>query len=151
MIGSREDAEDITQDTFLLAFRNLKDLREQDRFEQWLFRIARNEVYKRQRKARFKPDSLDDSDRGILRVLKSEDSAGNPENRMLSAELGKKVRAVFDSLPMKYKETLVLATLQGMDYQEISRILGRGLSSVKTDVYRARLILSEKLRKYSNP
>jgi len=151
MIGSREDAEDITQDTFLLAFRNLKDLREQDRFEQWLFRIARNEVYKRQRKARFKTDSLDDSDRGILRVLKSEDSAGNPENRMLSAELGKKVRAVFDSLPMKYKETLVLATLQGMDYQEISRILGRGLSSVKTDVYRARLILSEKLRKYSNP
>jgi len=148
MTGSREDAEDITQDTFLLAFRSLKDLREQDHFEQWLYRIARNEVYKRQRKAKFKPDSLDDSDRGFLRILRSEDSAGDPESRMLSAELGRKVKAVFDSLPVRYKETLVLATLQGMNYEEISRILGRGLSSVKTDIYRARLIISEKLRKY---
>jgi RNA polymerase sigma-70 factor, ECF subfamily len=151
MIGSREDAEDITQDTFFLAFQNLKDLREHAHFEQWLYRIARNEIYKRQRKIRFKPDSLDDSEKGISRVLKSVDSAGNPESRLLSAELGEKVKAVFDALPIRYKETLVLATLQGMNYQDISQILGRSLSAVKTDIYRARLIISEKMRKYSNP
>jgi RNA polymerase sigma-70 factor (ECF subfamily) len=150
MVGSREDAEDITQDAFFLAFRNLKELREHAHFEQWLYRIARNEVYKRQRKLKFKTDSLDDSDNGFSRVLKSADMAGNPENRMLSAELGKKVKAILDALPMRYKETLVLATLQNLNYQDISQIQGRSLSAVKTDIYRARIIISEKMRKYSN-
>jgi RNA polymerase sigma-70 factor (ECF subfamily) len=76
--------------------------------------------------------------------------AGNPENRMLSAELGKKVKAILDALPMRYKETLVLATLQNLNYQDISQIQGRSLSAVKTDIYRARIIISEKMRKYSN-
>jgi RNA polymerase sigma-70 factor, ECF subfamily len=150
MVRSREDAEDVMQETFFLAFQNLKDLREHAHFEQWLYRIARNEVYKRQRKIKFKADSLDDSERDFSRVLKSTDSTGDPENRMLSAELGKKVKAIFDELPIRYRETLVLATLQGLNYQDISQILGRSLSSVKTDVYRARLIISEKMQKYSN-
>ena len=149
MIGSREDAEDITQDTFFQAFRNLKDLREHGHFEQWLYRIARNEIYKRQRKAKHKPDSLDDSHKGILHILRSVDPASNPESRLLSAELGKKVKAVFHTLPVRYKEALVLATLQGLSYQAICRIQGRSLSSVKTDVYRARLLISEKMQKYS--
>jgi len=151
MIGSREDAEDITQDTFFLAYRNLRNLRKPGHFEQWLYRIARNEIYKRQRKAKHKPSSLDDTDKGILHVLKSADPAANPESRLLSAELGKKVAAVFHTLPMRYKETLILATLQGLSYQAICRIQGRNLSSVKTDVYRARLLMSEKMHKYSKP
>jgi RNA polymerase sigma-70 factor (ECF subfamily) len=150
LVGSHEDAEDITQDTFFLAFRNLRSLREHGHFEQWLYQIARNEIYKRQRKAKFKSSSLDDSHKGILNILKSADPGSNPESRMLSAELGTKLKAIFDTLPIRYRETLVLATLQGLSYQEISRILGRSLSAVKTDVYRARLILSEKIRKYSN-
>jgi RNA polymerase sigma-70 factor, ECF subfamily len=151
MVGSREDAEDITQDTFFLAFQKLKDLREHLHFEQWLYRIARNEIYKRQRKIKFKPDSLDDEEKGFSHILKSTDSEGNPENRMLSAELGRKAKAILNALPITYKETLVLATLQGLNYQDIAQIQGRSLSSIKTDVYRARLIISEKMRKYTNP
>ena len=148
LTGSREDAEDITQDTFFLAFRNLRNLRKIGRFEQWLYRIARNEVYKRQRKAKHKPSSLDDSHKGILDILKGADPGGNPESKLLSAELGEKVKAIFHALPMRYRETLVLATLHGLSYQAICRIQGRSLSSVKTDVYRARLLLSEKIGKY---
>jgi RNA polymerase sigma-70 factor (ECF subfamily) len=149
MTGSREDAEDITQDSFLLAFRNLRNLRNHGQFEQWLYRIARNEIYKKQRKAKHKPDSLDDAQKGSLHILRSADPESNPENRLLSTELGKKVKAVFHTLPLRYRETLVLATMQGLSYQAICRIQGRGLSSVKTDVYRARLLMSEKLRKDS--
>ncbi len=149
MIGSREDAEDIAQDTFLLAFRNLRSLRNHGHFEQWLYRIARNEIYKRQRKAKHKPDSLDDAQKGILHILRSADPGSNPENRLLSAELGEKVKAIFYTLPIRYRETLVLATLQGLSYQAICRIQGRSLSSVKTDIYRARLLMSEKIQRYS--
>jgi RNA polymerase sigma-70 factor (ECF subfamily) len=150
MVRSREDAEDITQDTFLLAFRNLRSLRKHGHFEQWLYRIARNEIYKRQRKAKHKSSSLEDSQKGIPQILRSEDPAGNPESRLLSAELGNKVKAIFHTLPLRYRETLVLATLQGLSYQAICQIQGRSLSSVKTDVYRARLLMSEKMQKYSN-
>jgi len=150
LVGSREDAEDITQEAFLQAYRNLKDLRDHAHFEQWLYKIARNEIYKSQRKTRLRPDSLDDAEKGIIHILKSPDPAGNPENKLLSGELGEKIKAIFRSLPMQYKETLVLATLQGLSYQEISGIMGRSLSSVKTDVYRARLMISEKMRKYSS-
>ena len=149
MVRSREDAEDITQDTFLLAFRGLRSLRNHSQFEQWLYRIARNEIYKKQRKSKHQSSSLEDSHKGILHILKSEDPAGDPESRLLSAELGNRVKAIFDTLPLRYRETLVLATLQGLSYQEICRIQGRSLSSVKTDVYRARLLMSEKIRKYS--
>jgi RNA polymerase sigma-70 factor, ECF subfamily len=147
MAGSREDAEDITQNTFFLAFRNLKSLREHDHFEQWLYKIARNEVYKKQRKWKFRQDSLDDEENGTIHILKSNDPAGNPEQRLISAELGKKIRTVFRKLPIQYKETLVLATLQEMSYQEISEIQGRSISSIKMDVHRARLIIAEKMRK----
>ncbi len=150
LVGSREDAEDITQEAFLLAYRNLKDLRDHAHFEQWLYRIARNEIYKNRRKAKLRPDSLDDAEKGILHMLKSADPASNPEDKLLSGELGEKIKAIFKSLPMQYKETLVLATLQGLSYQEISAITGRSLSAVKTEVYRARLMISEKMRKYSS-
>ena len=83
--------------------------------------------------------------------LPDPDPASNPESKLLSAELGRKVKTVFHTLPMRYKETLILATLQGLSYQAICRIQGRSLSSVKTDVYRARLLMSEKMQKYSKP
>jgi RNA polymerase sigma-70 factor (ECF subfamily) len=147
MTGQREDAEDITQNTFLLAFRNLKNLREHEHFEQWLYKIARNEVYKKGRKWKFRLDSLDDEDNKTIHILRSVDPAGDPENKLLSAELGDRIRKVFRKLPMQYKETLVLATLQGLSYQEISGILGRSVSSVKMDVHRARLMISEKIQR----
>ena len=147
MVGLREDAEDITQDTFFLAFQNLKGLREHANFEQWLYKIARNEIYKKGRKSAIRADSLDDANKGILHVLKNPNPAGNPENMLIAAELGEKIKKIFKTLPIQYKETLVLATLQGLNYQEISGILGRSISSVKTDIYRARLMISEKMEK----
>ncbi len=147
MVGVKEDAEDVTQNTFFLAYRNLKGLRELEHFEQWLYKIARNEVYKRHRKIKLRPDSLDDDENGLILVLKSPDLDGNPEHKLISAELGQKIRTVFKKLPIQYRETLILATLQGLSYQEISGIVGRSISSVKMDVHRARMIIAEKMRK----
>jgi len=56
-----------------------------------------------------------------------------------------------DSLPTKLREVFVLAVIQGMSYQEIAIVVGRSLVSVKTDVYRARLLVKEDLRKYLGP
>ncbi len=148
MVGSREDAEDITQDTFFLAYSNLKHLRDQSHFDPWMYRIARNEVYKKKRKVKIKPDSLDDAEKGIHQVLKSNSFESNPEDKLLSTELGTRFKEIFNSLPINYREALILATFQEMNYREISEIVGRSMSSVKMDIYRARMLLSEKMQKH---
>jgi RNA polymerase sigma-70 factor (ECF subfamily) len=148
MVSMKEDAEDITQEVFFLAYANLKHLRENANFEPWLYKIARNQVFKVKRKNKAKPESLDDEGRSIRETLKSSDSGGNPEGKLLSGELGGTIQTVLQSLPINYRETLMLATIHGLSYKDISVIMGRSLSSVKTDVYRARLIIADKMKKY---
>ena len=60
LVRLKEEAEDITQDAFVQAFQNLQGLKNPERFEQWLYRIARNEVYQRFRKRKRVEIPLDD-------------------------------------------------------------------------------------------
>src|SRR5262245_12282471 len=62
MVDNREDAEDLTQNVFLNAFHELRSLQDDGRFEPWLYRIARNEVYQAFRRKRGKHQMLDPTD-----------------------------------------------------------------------------------------
>jgi RNA polymerase sigma-70 factor (ECF subfamily) len=147
ILGSREDAEDVAQQTFLIAFRQLGSLRDPTQLESWIYRIARNEVYQRFRKK--KVGSLDDEENdGDVRELEEEGLHAQPEKHLLNEELRQVLQAVLDGLPIKLREVFVLAVVQGMSYQAITKVVGRSLLSVKTDIYRARLQVKEELRKY---
>lgn len=147
LLGSRDEAEDVAQQTFLNALRQLRTLRDAGQVESWIYRIARNEVYLRYR--RKKAVSLDDEE-VELDTGKLEESRlhANPEKLLLNVELGSVIQSVLNSLPAKLREVFVLAVIQGFSYQDIAGIVGRSLLSVKTDIYRARLLVKEELRKY---
>jgi RNA polymerase sigma-70 factor, ECF subfamily len=148
LLGSREEAEDVMQQTFLIALKQLGTLRDPAQLESWIYRIARNEVYQRFR--RKKADSLDEE------ILENEDANeprearlhANPEQALLNAELGQRLQAVLDGLPLKLREVFILAVVQEMSYKDISAVVGRSLLSVKTDIYRARLTAREELGRY---
>lgn len=148
LLGTREEAEDITQQTFLIALKQIKNLRDPSQLESWIYRIARNEVYQKFR--RKKIGSLEDE------ILESEDPNqprenrlhANPEKALLNAELGRRLQAVLDGLPLKLREVFILAVVQEMSYKDISAVVGRSLLSVKTDIYRARLTAREELGQY---
>jgi RNA polymerase sigma-70 factor (ECF subfamily) len=150
LLGSRDEAEDLTQQTFLIALKQLKNLRDPSQLESWIYRIARNEVYQKFR--RKKVGSLEEE------VLDSEDPIeprenrlhANPEQALLNAELGQRLQAVLDGLPLKLREVFILAVVQEMSYKDISAVVGRSLLSVKTDIYRARLTAREELGRYVN-
>ena len=150
LLGSREEAEDLTQQTFLIALKQLKTLRDPSQLESWVYRIARNEVYQKFRRRKF--DSVGEDGAA------TEDSAeprenrlhANPEKALLNVELGQKLQAVLDGLPLKLREVFILAVVQEMSYKDISIIVGRSLRSVKTDIYRARLTARAELGKYLN-
>ncbi len=150
LVGSREEAEDLTQQTFLIALRHIGTLRNPAQLESWIYRIARNEVYQKFR--RKKVGSLNEEAQGDGDQAEPEEKRlhANPEKALLNDELGQVLQVVLDTLPMKLREVFILAVVQEMSYREISAIVGRSLLSVKTDIYRARLTAREELARYLN-
>jgi RNA polymerase sigma-70 factor (ECF subfamily) len=148
LVGESSDAEDLTQETFLKAHRELKKLREPAQFKYWLYRIARNEVYQKLRKSqRATVVSIDDEEVSYYDFL--EGSSGlDPESQVLALELNQVIHQALDAMSPKYRDVFVLAVFQKESYENIAKIVGRSLLSVKTDVYRARLVVKEQLSGY---
>jgi len=147
LLGSKHEAEDAAQQTFLVAIRQLESLRDLSLFESWIFRIARNEVYQKYRRKHV--DSLDDDDsKSVADRIEDVRLYGQPEKALLNEELGEALQSALNSLPMKMREVFILAVIDDMSYQDISNIVGRSLLSVKTDIYRARMMAKERLSRY---
>ncbi len=149
MTGSRADAEDLAQETFVSAFRKIGTLKENRKFQSWLYRIAQNKVYQRFRTRPPQHESIDAEeglDAADLRRLTT--STKNPESSIMSKELQDVVQRVIDSLPEKYREVFVLSAVHKLSYQEISEIVGRSLGSVKSDIHRARLKVRDRVKAY---
>jgi RNA polymerase sigma-70 factor (ECF subfamily) len=148
LVGESSDAEDLTQETFLKAHRELKKLREPAQFKYWLYRIARNEVYQKLRKSqRATVVSIDDEEVSYYDFL--EGSSGlDPESQVLALELNQVIHQALDAMSPKYRDVFVLAVFQKESYENIAKIVGRSLLSVKTDIYRARLVVKEQLSGY---
>jgi RNA polymerase sigma-70 factor (ECF subfamily) len=148
LLGSKSEAEDATQQTFLIALHRLGTLRDPNLLESWIYRIARNEVYQKFRRKEI--DSLDDDGlKPFAEKAKDTRLHGEPEKALLNEELGEALQSALNSLPLKMREVFILAVIDEMSYQEISGIVGRSLLSVKTDIYRARMMAKEKLSRYT--
>jgi len=148
LTGSREEAEDLMQDTFVLAFRNLHSLKENAKFQSWLFRIAQNNVFQKYRGKMPQIESIDaeGSENPVVAELAS--GSKGPEETILSDELERVVQRVISELPEKYRQVFVLSAIQKLSYQEISEIVGRSLASVKSDIHRARVEVRDKIKEY---
>ena len=148
MVRSREEAEDITQDAFVLAFNNLPSLKDPSKFEHWLYRIARNEIYQRFRKRRNEQVPLEDIQWQELTPATGQGPQTNPEDSVLQQELEVVVEQTLHSLPPKLREVFILSVLHRKSYKQISKIVGRSLLSVKTDIYRARVFAKDTIQRY---
>ncbi len=149
LVGSTEDAEDLTQETFLKVYGELKNLREPTQFKFWLYRIARNEVYQKLRRTQKSTEvSLDDDEITYYNFLPDDSPALDPERRVLSNELNGVISQALSAMSPKYRDVFVLAVFQKLSYDDITKIVGRSLLSVKTDIYRARLAVKEALNNY---
>ena len=148
MVGSVEEAEDLTQETFVAVYKKLESLKDNDKFEPWLFRIARNFVYQRYRArspVSVSIDALDEEGHPITQLI---DQRKNPDEVFAARELEDVVQNEINNLPEKYREVFVLSAIQRLSYQEIADTTNRSLPSVKTDIHRARLEVRKRVKEY---
>jgi RNA polymerase sigma-70 factor (ECF subfamily) len=137
------EAEDLTQETFLRAHRQLQSLRDASALSAWLYRIATHVCYDRFRQASYRnqPESLDrPSGAGhekVERRLADEDGP-RLEAVIEQAEMTACVQDYLEKLPDEYRMAIILHDLHGLTNPEIAQMLGCSLDTVKIRVHRAR-------------
>jgi RNA polymerase sigma-70 factor, ECF subfamily len=136
-LRNREDAEDVTQETFITAFRKIATFRGESSLRTWLSRIAWNRSMDHRRKGRFRSFlHLDEPDAAELPSLEAD-----PERATLAGSAHARVRREIDRLPENLRDTLLLATAGDLDYASIGDLLGVREGTVKSRVFEARAML----------
>ncbi len=146
VLGDPEAAADATQDSFLKAYRALREFRG-NAFKSWLLRIVTNTCYDQLRAQQRRPTtSLEDLAVDPEHASRLVQREADPEEYALRGELGALIQVGIQSLPEEQRITLVLADIEGFSYQEIAEITGVQLGTVKSRLSRARLHLRDFLR-----
>lgn len=138
MTGNAQDAEDLVQETFIKAFRNLGGFEERAHFGSWLYRIAVNCFLDWRRKRRVHVE-LDEEIEPQIEPAAQGYAAhrSSSEQMLLRMELKQRVEAGLDALSAKERSAFVLRHFEGMSIAEIGRVLGLDTSAAKHSVFRA--------------
>lgn len=148
LTGNAQDAQDISQETFLKMWKNLKKYRPEESFKTWLFTIARNTAFDLMRKKRnlvFSDISGNSTEDSFEEKLADEFSL--PADEIISQMENKKMLDdLLAQLPYNYREVILLHYLDELTFDEIGKILGKPLNTVKSWHRRALL----ELRKLSS-
>ena len=146
MLQQYEEANEVTQETFLAAWQGLPSFRGDAQFSTWLYRIAYNCALKQleQRKR----------DKALQVVVQAEQivaSIGQEQRVDAALETHARqtmVQEQLSQLPAKYRIVLILRHLQEMTYEEMAQILTMPIGTIKTHLFRARNLLKERLEKF---
>jgi len=139
MLGDVHDAEDAAQEAFLRAYKFFDSFDLERPLAPWLKRITLNVCLNHLEAER--PDSSLDND-----LPPPKDPHPGPEAQTATRQREERIRAEILRLPPRYRAVIELRHFQDMRYDEIAQALKRPLSAVKSDLFRARKLLAERLK-----
>lgn len=148
MVGSRDDAFDLSQEIFLKVFQALDRYNPEFKFSTWLFRIAGNAAidHLRKRRPRTVPLEIPDPDsRSGVSAIEHESSVLDPYGELRNVERGRAISRAIAELPPEFRELITLRHFGGLSYEEIARVKNMPLGTVKNKLFRARVVLKERL------
>lgn len=151
MVGDAQNARDLTQDIFLRAFRYLNNFRGDGKFSTWLFTIASSTcknalAYYSIREKYAQRDFYDPEGEGGRESLQLvPDFTNAPEPAAMRSATAEALRQALARIPENYRKMIVLRDVNDFSYEEIARITGVSLGTVKSRIARGRLLLREKL------
>lgn len=147
-VHNEADAEDVAQEAFLKAFRNLAAFRGEARFGTWLISITLNEARSRIRRGKIAPtESLDTSpeETGHVSPALLRDWSEIPSEALERQEVRLLLQQAVASLPTIYREVLILRDVEEFNTGEVAEVLKISISSVKVRLHRARLMMQKVL------
>jgi len=148
--GNPADAEEIAQDAFVRAYRAMKTYPEERiralSLKAWLYRITLNVARNRMRGKRHAHASLDErDDEGRSRFDPEDDPRSRPDAVLEEGRRRADIATLVAALPTRYRSALILRYMEGLRLEEVARVLGQPLGTVKSNVHRAVNALREAL------
>ena len=152
MSPTSDNIDDLSQEVLMRISRSIKTLKKKENFKFWMNQIISNVFYDDLRRKRRKPNAIsidsfyDEMSDNTQKEI--EDKAINIEEKLKNSELDIIIRNSIRGLEEHFREVVVLRELQGLSYEQISRIIGVNIGTVKSRIARARNKLQEKLKYY---
>ena len=147
-----EEARDLTQETFLQAFRSIAHFRGDADLRTWLYRIAVNQARnrwrwwrRRRRNVTVSLDATDETHEQPLAAQLADERSVNPEQAALARERERMLTQALRSLSRVYREVVVLRDVEGLSYEEVAATLEISVGTVKSRLSRGRAELRRRL------
>jgi RNA polymerase sigma-70 factor (ECF subfamily) len=156
LTGNRDDAEDLTQEAYLRAYRSFATYNRQLPFESWFFRILSNLfIDLLRRRPKQKPLSLDqpvgdeDSEENLL--LQIADEEADPERNLIDQVMDERIQNALAALPEAFRVAVLLCDVEGKSYEEVAQIMGSSIGTVRSRIHRGRTLLRRALDSQAAP
>jgi RNA polymerase sigma-70 factor (ECF subfamily) len=149
MLGREEDARDVTQETFLAAFRNLRAFRGEAKVSSWLHRITVNQCITRQRRAKVRNESALETEEEKNASSFAAPLRESPARVVETWETTSAVRLAVNTLPIELRQVVVMKEFEELTFKEIAEALDVPLSTVKSRLYTALKQLQMRLQKFA--
>ncbi|MBU6391169.1 MAG: sigma-70 family RNA polymerase sigma factor [Planctomycetota bacterium] len=152
LVKNEHKADDLVQETFLKAFKFLKNNKEIDNTKAWLFKILMNAFINQYRKDKREPSLVDFDNIESFHESIKEEVFISPiiENEAEFDELlDADVKKALEELPDDFRLVILLSTVEGFSYKEISKMLECPIGTVMSRIYRGRKLLRERLAGYA--
>jgi RNA polymerase sigma-70 factor (ECF subfamily) len=141
MTGSKPDAEDLTQEAFLLTFRKINTFRGESAFSTWLHRLTVNVVLMYFRRRSLENNSIEEIDEGKDQGSGLRREFGGIDLRLTGLIDRLSLQRAVDQLPPGYRVMFLLHDVEGYGHREIARMLGCSVGNSKSQLHKARMRL----------
>lgn len=149
LVRDPAEAEDVTQEAFIKAYRALPNFRGDSAFYTWLYRIgvntAKNWLVANGRRMPLMSEIVDDETEGIEEGILLRDDA-TPDRVLMSRQIGETVNAAMDALPEDLRTAISLREIEGLSYEEIAQVMDCPIGTVRSRIFRAREAIATRLR-----
>lgn len=149
-IRDAAEVDDVTQETFIKAYRALPSFRGESAFYTWLYRIgintAKNFLVTQGRRAPTTSIGFDNEDAENFEEGSQLREMNTPESELMSKQIAQTVNQTLQELPEELRMAITLREIEGLSYEEIAGIMNCPIGTVRSRIFRAREAIAEKLR-----
>jgi RNA polymerase sigma-70 factor (ECF subfamily) len=149
-IRDAAEVEDVTQETFIKAYRSLSSFRGDSAFYTWLYRIginaAKNFLVAQKRRASTTSNGIDIEDAENFEEASQLRDLDTPESELMSKQIAQTVHQTLNELPEELRTAITLREIEGLSYEEIANAMNCPTGTVRSRIFRAREAISDKLQ-----